>query len=187
MWWTGSDMPRFLWDVGPFFLFFFFFMSGTFKVGRSQSLGAKSRGWARVLRYGEQGQGARGGGGVMGHRKAHRPRRPSDRSDLMQRAEGRTGDRPGPRKEPAARRNVTWNPPPPIDVLTPRPWKIVLGFFNCGCFWVPSLWQLLRPCGGAPGQFVASVPVCCGERCSFKLSCAIATKVHRRVDDVQLN
>ena len=39
--------------------------------------------------------------------KAHRPQRPTERSDPTQHAEGRTGDCPGPRKETTTRRNVT--------------------------------------------------------------------------------
>ena len=41
------------------------------------------------------------------YHKAHRPQRPSERSDPTQSANGRTGDCPGPRKETATRRNVT--------------------------------------------------------------------------------
>ena len=41
------------------------------------------------------------------HHTEHRPQRPSERIDPTQRAEGRTGDCPGPRKETATRRNVT--------------------------------------------------------------------------------
>ena len=41
------------------------------------------------------------------HQREHRPQRPTERSDPTQHAEGRTGDRPGPRKETATRRNVT--------------------------------------------------------------------------------
>ena len=41
------------------------------------------------------------------HHKAHRPQRPTERSDPTQHAKGRTGDRPGPREEPATRCNVT--------------------------------------------------------------------------------
>ena len=37
----------------------------------------------------------------------HRPQRPTESSDPTQRAKGRTGDCPGPRKETATRRNVT--------------------------------------------------------------------------------
>ena len=37
----------------------------------------------------------------------HRPQRPTESSDLTQHAKGRTGDRPGPRKETTTRRNVT--------------------------------------------------------------------------------
>ena len=41
------------------------------------------------------------------HHTEHRPQRPSEHSDPMQHAKGRTGDCPGPRKETATRRNVT--------------------------------------------------------------------------------
>ena len=41
------------------------------------------------------------------HQQEHRPQRPSERSDPTQHAKGRTGDRPGPRKETTTRRNVT--------------------------------------------------------------------------------
>ena len=41
------------------------------------------------------------------HQQEHRPQRPTERSDPTQHAKGRTGDRPGPRKETTARRNVT--------------------------------------------------------------------------------
>ena len=41
------------------------------------------------------------------HQQEHRPQRPSERSDPTQHAEGRTGDRPGHRKETTTRRNVT--------------------------------------------------------------------------------
>ena len=47
------------------------------------------------------------------HHKEHRPQRPSERIDLTQHAKGRTGNRPGPRKETATRRNVTQGHPPP--------------------------------------------------------------------------
>ena len=55
-----------------------------------------------------------------GHQQEHRPQRPTERSDPTQHAKGRTGDCPGPRKETATRRNVTWGvptgtPPPPWD------------------------------------------------------------------------
>ena len=42
------------------------------------------------------------------HQQEHRPQRPTERSDPTQHAKGRTGDCPGPRKETATRRNVTW-------------------------------------------------------------------------------
>ena len=41
------------------------------------------------------------------HQREHRPQRPTERSDPTQHAKGRTGDRPGPRKETAIRRHVT--------------------------------------------------------------------------------
>ena len=41
------------------------------------------------------------------HRQEHRPQRPTQCSDPTQRAEGRTGDCPGPRKETTTRRTVT--------------------------------------------------------------------------------
>ena len=41
------------------------------------------------------------------HQQEHRPQRPTESSDPTQHAKGRTGDRPGPRKETATRRNVT--------------------------------------------------------------------------------
>ena len=41
------------------------------------------------------------------HQQEHRPQRPSERSDRTQRAKGRTGDCPGPRKETTTRRNGT--------------------------------------------------------------------------------
>ena len=41
------------------------------------------------------------------HQQEHRPQRPTERSDPRQHAKGRTGDRPGPRKGTATRRNVT--------------------------------------------------------------------------------
>ena len=50
------------------------------------------------------------------HHKAHRPQRPTERSNPTQHAKGRTGDCPGPRKEATTRRTVTqggWTPPPP--------------------------------------------------------------------------
>ena len=40
------------------------------------------------------------------HQQEHRPQRPTERSDPTQHAKGRTGDRPGPRKE-TTRRSVT--------------------------------------------------------------------------------
>ena len=40
------------------------------------------------------------------HQQEHRPQRPTESSDPAQHAKGRTGDRPGPRKE-TTRRNVT--------------------------------------------------------------------------------
>ena len=41
------------------------------------------------------------------HHKEHGLQRPSERSNPMQHAKGRTGDCPGPRNEMATRRNVT--------------------------------------------------------------------------------
>ena len=41
------------------------------------------------------------------HPQEHRPQRLTERSDPTQHAKGRTGDCPGPRKEPTTRRNVT--------------------------------------------------------------------------------
>ena len=41
------------------------------------------------------------------HQQEHRPQRPTESSDPTQHAKGRTGDRPGPRKGAATRRNVT--------------------------------------------------------------------------------
>ena len=41
------------------------------------------------------------------HQQEHRPQRLTESSDPTQHAKGRTGDRPGPRKETATRRNVT--------------------------------------------------------------------------------
>ena len=41
------------------------------------------------------------------HQQEHLPQRPTESSDPTQHAKGRTGDRPGPRKETATRRNVT--------------------------------------------------------------------------------
>ena len=41
------------------------------------------------------------------HQQEHRPQRPTESSDPTQRAKGRTGDRPGPRKGATTRRNVT--------------------------------------------------------------------------------
>ena len=47
------------------------------------------------------------------HQQEHRPQRPTERSDPMQHAKGRTGDCPGPRKGATTRRNVTQGVPPP--------------------------------------------------------------------------
>ena len=41
------------------------------------------------------------------HQQEHRPQRPTESSDPTQRAKGRTGDCPGPRKGATTRRNVT--------------------------------------------------------------------------------
>ena len=41
------------------------------------------------------------------HQQEHRPQRLTESSNPMQHAKGRTGDRPGPRKETTTRRNVT--------------------------------------------------------------------------------
>ena len=41
------------------------------------------------------------------HQQEHRPQRPTERSDPMQHAKGRMGDRPGPHKGATTRRNVT--------------------------------------------------------------------------------
>ena len=41
------------------------------------------------------------------HQQEHRPQRPTESSDPTHHAKGRTGDCPGPRKEPTTRRNVT--------------------------------------------------------------------------------
>ena len=55
------------------------------------------------------------------HQQEHRPQRPTERSDPTQHAKGRTGDRPGPRKEAATRRHVTQGglPPPPPPLMHP--------------------------------------------------------------------
>ena len=47
------------------------------------------------------------------HQQEHRPQRPTESSDPMQHAKGRTGDRPGPRKGATTRRNVTQGVPRP--------------------------------------------------------------------------
>ena len=52
------------------------------------------------------------------HQQEHRPQRPTERSDPTQHAKGRTGDRPGPRKGTATRRNVTQGAPPSPTALT---------------------------------------------------------------------
>ena len=49
----------------------------------------------------------RGGGGGGRHQQEHRPQRPTESSDPTQHADGRAGDRPGPRKGATTRRNVT--------------------------------------------------------------------------------
>ena len=41
------------------------------------------------------------------HQQEHRPQRPTESSNSTQHANGRTGDRPGPRKGATTRRNVT--------------------------------------------------------------------------------
>ena len=41
------------------------------------------------------------------HQQAHRPQRPTERSDPTQHAKGRAGECPGPRKGATTRRNVT--------------------------------------------------------------------------------
>ena len=41
------------------------------------------------------------------HQQEHRPQRPTESSNPMQHAKGRTGDCPGPHKETTTRRNVT--------------------------------------------------------------------------------
>ena len=46
------------------------------------------------------------------HQQEHRPQWPTERSDPMQHAKGRTGDCPGPRKGATTRRNVTQGGPP---------------------------------------------------------------------------
>ena len=57
--------------------------------------------------------GCRGEGGVWAprtrkrHQQEHWPQRPTESSDPTQHAKGRTGDRPGHRKEATTRRNVT--------------------------------------------------------------------------------
>ena len=63
------------------------------------------------------------------HQQEHRPQRPTESSDPTQHAKGRTGDRPGPRKETTTRRNVTHGGvhrvgglhPPMYAPLPPRP------------------------------------------------------------------
>ena len=58
------------------------------------------------------------------HQQEHRPQRPTKRSDPTQHAKGRTGDRPGPRKETTPRRNVTRGgatSPPSNASLRPPP------------------------------------------------------------------
>ena len=57
------------------------------------------------------------------HQQEHRPQRPTERSHPTQHAKGRTGDRPGPRKETATRRNVTQGGGelPPFQCIPARP------------------------------------------------------------------
>ena len=62
------------------------------------------------------------------HRQEHRPQRPTERSDPTQHAKGRTGDRPGPRKETTTRRTVTQGGRPATHPGAPRsppphPWS----------------------------------------------------------------
>ena len=118
---------------------------------------ARGAAGAHILRLVEGRGGGGGGGRTMPHsaqsqhanywaprtrkrhQQEHRPQRPTESSDPMQHAKGRTGDRPGPRKGATTRRNVTWGggggaprgcmcggnrtPPPPPDPLDPRRWS----------------------------------------------------------------
>ena len=75
------------------------------------------------------------------HQQEHRPQRPTESSDPTQHAEGRTGDRPGPRKGATARRNVTQGgkTPPPLLI-----WLFLVHKFVD--FWVPVPSPPSRPC-----------------------------------------
>ena len=61
------------------------------------------------------------------HQQEHRPQRPTERSDPTQHAKGRTGDCPGPRKEPTTGRNVTRGGE--VDSLQ---WVLPRGLPHCG-------------------------------------------------------
>ena len=63
------------------------------------------------------------------HQQEHRPQRPTESSNPTQHAEGRTGDRPGPRKDTTTKRNVTREGPPPAAAVlqSPCPAGFLLG------------------------------------------------------------
>ena len=96
------------------------------------------------------------------HQQEHRPQRPTERSDPTQHAKGRTGDRPGPRKETTTRRNVTqggrsvWWPGDPLRAGA-------YGSVRTGCLpAVSNVLEVLRywPVGAAP----CTVPVLLSQR-----------------------
>ena len=102
------------------------------------------------------------------HQQEHRPQQLTESSDLTQHAKGRTGDRPGPRKETATRRTVTQGdanaficiaffalstctPPPPLPAWWMRPacvWRgSSMARFRRSICWAPIC---LQPSGGRP-------------------------------------
>ena len=70
------------------------------------------------------------------HQQEHRPQRPTESSNPTQHAKGRTGDRPGPRKETTTRRNVTQGRGRGVGmgaVLKPRTRRTPRVSLCCGC------------------------------------------------------
>ena len=55
------------------------------------------------------------------HQQEHQPQRPTESSNPMQHAKGRTGDCPGPRKEATTRRSVTRVFVPPVSLVDLQP------------------------------------------------------------------
>ena len=86
------------------------------------------------------------------HQQQRRPQRPTESSNPMQHAKGRTGDCPGPRKETATRRNVTQGVGKGLQGPPPSPNK----FFGSVGLWAlgdaPLSKGLRGPCNASAEQ-----------------------------------